>query len=138
MVKQDAEFIARIVAVNVQPHDHHEIMTPSWAEVEELLRSLAAGKYVRAEMFNADDSVVMTIYGESGTFFVVISAKESTYHYFWNGRPASGELRAIGGNLFDAEKVCEDLETVVLIAKQFWKNGACLDSVRWISEEIVA
>jgi hypothetical protein len=122
----------------VQPHDRHEIQNPSSTDVDEVLRSLAVGKYVRAEMFNSDDSVVMTIYGEDGAFFLVISVKESTYHYFWNGRPVSGELRAIGGNLFDAEKVCEDLETVVLIAKQFWKTGACLDSVQWISEEIAA
>lgn len=135
-MKQDARFVTKIVGVGIQSDNRREILNPNWGDVQEVLRSFAAGTHVRVELDNCDGSIAMTIYGERGVYFVVIFFKESTYHYFWNGRPCSGELRAIGGNLFDSEKVCEDFETVASIAKHFWKTGACLESVQWISEEI--
>lgn len=130
------QFVQKIIAVARQPEARQQIANPAWREVEAALGQLATGTFVRVELLNEDETSSMTIYGEGGAYFIVISVKESLYHYFSNGQQPTGQLRAIGGNLFDTDKVCENLETVIQIANEFWLSGRCLESVKWISEQI--
>jgi hypothetical protein len=130
------QFVSKVVAVGTQSQKRRELLNPTWEQVGDVLRELAAEAFVRIELFNEDESCAMTIYGEAHAFFIAISVEESTYHYFWNGRePGDGE-REIAGHLFDSEKVCEDFEIVTKIAEKFWRTGGRLDSVKWLSETL--
>ena len=128
------QFVTKVVAVGARPENGRKLLNPTWQEVEDLLRRIPEGTFSRIDLFSSDESSAMTVYGESSAFSVVISVQESTYHYYWSGREPCGELREIAGHFFDAEKVCEDLDTILDIARQFWQDGRQLKSVRWVSE----
>lgn len=130
------QFVGKVVAVSAQPQQRQEIQNPTWDQVEGMLRELAGGTFSRIDLFNNDESCAMTVYGQATAFFIVICIEESTYYYFWNGQKSGGEEQEIAGHLFDAEKVCQDFETLAEIAKEFWRTGDRLQSVRWLSETL--
>jgi hypothetical protein len=125
-----------MVALGSQAHNRQEMINPAWKQVEDALRKLADRTFVRVELSNDDQCCAMTVWGQGTAFFIAISLKESLYHYYWNGQAANGTLREIAGHMFDSEKVCEDMETVIAIAKEFWLTGRRLESVKWLSERI--
>lgn len=135
-IASESRYVRKVVALGERPSDRIDMLDPGWEQIEQVLLELAAGKYLRIDLFNGDESSALTIYGDNGAFFIVISQGESTYHYFWNGKEATGELRKIAGHAFDAEKVCEDFETVVQITREFWQFGSRVKTVKWISETL--
>jgi hypothetical protein len=108
---------------------------PSWLEVESALKEMTQGKVSFVELAESpDESVVMTVFGDSGLYHIGILADETEQSWLLSEGRQDGQRMPIGGNLFPRDQICSDQDKVFRIVRFFFDTGKKLPEATWITD----
>ena len=116
------------------------IENPSWQEIETAILELN-GKSKTLVTLGADEETYMSIGGgEAGKYIVNVTFDNMSFYNLGNfSKSEQIEKLVVGGQVGDyPEKMCINLQTVLLASKTFAELGKLEESVNWEEEKTFA
>jgi hypothetical protein len=126
-----SKFCVEKVEINGKDFIKFEAMN----QLEDIIYQIKNKEITEIVFYLYDKDILLNIFAEGVKFHISIIDEENDINYYYiNNQISSEELIEIGGNLFDANMVCINIDILEAIISKFILCGEKYENVEWFEE----